>query len=240
MNNYYVYIYYRLDTNEPFYVGMGHDRRWRMLTQRNNHFEKIVNKYPITVEIIKDNLTEEQAYGIECWIINELVFEYGYSINIPKNRSSEKGCHLVNCTWGGEGCSGINSWENMVEEKKEERKRKISEAHKGKQVSEETRKKLSKASKGRNPWANMKDEKREEYRKKISNSSKGRKHSESSKRKISEKNKGKNSGMARGVICLTTNKIFYSIREAGKHYKCNENNIGEYAAIIANNSYNMA
>lgn len=23
-NKYYVYIYYRLDTNEPFYVGKGH------------------------------------------------------------------------------------------------------------------------------------------------------------------------------------------------------------------------
>ena len=132
MNNYYVYIYYRLDTNEPFYVGMGHNNRWKELyeNKRNEHFIRIINKYPIAVEIIKDNLTEEQAHGIEIWLINELVFEYGYSIDIPNNRSNEKGCHLVNCTWGGEGVSGLNVFENKTEEEMKEIKKKMSNAKK--------------------------------------------------------------------------------------------------------------
>ena len=36
MNNYYVYIYWRLDTNEPFYVGKGKGDRWRYLTWKHN------------------------------------------------------------------------------------------------------------------------------------------------------------------------------------------------------------
>lgn len=66
MNDYYVYIYWRLDTNEPFYVGKGKDKRWKDLRKRCKHFNNIINKYPITVEIVKDNLTEDEALGIEC------------------------------------------------------------------------------------------------------------------------------------------------------------------------------
>lgn len=150
MNNYYVYIYYRLDINEPFYVGMGHGNRWKRINNRNNHFERIVNKYPVAVEIIKDNLTEKQAHDIECWLINELVFEYGYSIDIPNNRSNIKTNHLVNMTWGGEGCSGINPFENKTEEEMKEIKRKMSIANSGRKLSESHIKQISERMKGEN------------------------------------------------------------------------------------------
>lgn len=29
MRDYYIYIYYRLDTNEPFYIGKGRKNRWK-------------------------------------------------------------------------------------------------------------------------------------------------------------------------------------------------------------------
>ena len=105
-NSYYVYIYYRLDTNEPFYVGKGCRYRWKDLSRRNKHFKKIANKYPIAVDIIKDNLTDEEASGIECYIIDKLVFEYGFSIDIKNNEGNRRDYHLVNQTWGGEGSSG--------------------------------------------------------------------------------------------------------------------------------------
>ena len=241
MNNYYVYIYYRLDTNEPFYVGMGHNNRWKELyeNKRNEHFIRIINKYPIAVEIIKDNLTEEQAHGIEIWLINELVFEYGYSIDIPNNRSNEKGCHLVNCTWGGEGVSGLNVFENKTEEEMKEIKKKMSNAKKGvplskehkkhlsenhydckgenhynygRHHSEEAKKKISEANKGRKPWINKSETEKEEWKKKISESRKG-------------KYIGKNSGAAKSIICITTMRIFESIVDAGRYYNCDNSRI---------------
>ena len=41
-NIYYVYEWIRLDTNEPFYVGMGHKNRWRDFQSRNKWFINIV------------------------------------------------------------------------------------------------------------------------------------------------------------------------------------------------------
>ena len=68
----------------------------------------------------------------------------------------------------------------------EETKRKISEANKGRIVSEETRRKMSEAQKGHKGIKHS-----EETKRKISESSKGIKHSEEHKRKIGESNKGK-------------------------------------------------
>ena len=73
-------------------------------------------------------------------------------------------------------------------------KRKMSEANKGKIVSEETRKKLSEANKG--------------------------KMSEETRKKISEIK-------ARKVICITTGKIFNTIKEAGEYYNCDSSNIAK-------------
>lgn len=76
----------------------------------------------------------------------------------------------------------------------EETKKRISEANKGHTISEETRKKLSEAAK------NMSDE----TKKKMSEAKKGNKLSEEHKKKISEGNKGKHDG---------ENNSFY-----GKHH----------------------
>lgn len=140
MNNYYVYIYWRLDTNEPFYIGKGHDNRWKDTRREyNKHFMNIINKHLIAVTIEMNNLTEEQAFYWEEKIIETLVFEYGFSIDIPNNRSNNHYRHLVNMTWGGEGASGHNPWENKTESEKDEIKKKIRMASKN--CSIETRKK---------------------------------------------------------------------------------------------------
>tara|TARA_R110001606_G_scaffold727_3_gene2866 strand:+ start:104 stop:778 length:675 start_codon:yes stop_codon:yes gene_type:complete len=86
--------------------------------------------------------------------------------------------YLINKTDGGEGNNG---W--IVSE---ETRRKLSEASKGKTHTEETRKKLSEASKGRIHT--------EESRRKMSELKKGRKRgsfTEETKRKMSEAAKGK-------------------------------------------------
>ena len=97
--DYYVYIYWRLDINEPFYVGKGKGDRWKRINKRNDHFKKIYNKTQVAVEFVKTKLTEAQALYWEEKIINKLVFEYGYSIDISNNKSKEFGSHLVNATW---------------------------------------------------------------------------------------------------------------------------------------------
>ena len=227
MNNYYVYIYWRLDTNEPFYVGKGKKYRWCCLHNRGKHFKNIANKYPIACEIIKDNLTNEEATGIECWLINELVFEYGYSIDIKNNYSNEKGCHLVNCTWGGEGTSGCNPWDRVDEDKREEWTEKI-------------------RSNTLLQWENMTEEDRKKRNKKIGEANRGRKMGENNylygkspkdfmtdeqweerNKKIGKANSGKNSSCAKSVICLTTKKVFYTIKQGSEYYNCSNSSIGK-------------
>lgn len=51
-------------------------------------------------------------------------------------------------TWGGEGASGFNSWENMTEEEKDERRRKI--GYSSRNCSMETRKRKSLSHMGKN------------------------------------------------------------------------------------------
>ena len=211
MNNYYVYIYYRLDTNEPFYVGKGHGYRWRDFHNRKSHFMNIINKIHVVATIEKDNLTEQEAFYWEEKIIEELVFEYGFSIDIPNNRSRDHYCHLVNQTWGGEGGSGHNPWENKTEEEMREIGRKISEALKGRKATEEQKEKM----RGNN------------------NPMYGKHHSEETRKKISEINKGKcrteefKRKLGRPVICLTTKRIFYSIAEASEHYNCDKSHLSQ-------------
>ena len=64
----------------------------------------------------------------------------------------------------------------------EETKKKISEAHKGKTLSDETKKKISEANKGKTFS--------DEHKKKLSEANKGKTHSDETKKKISEAHKG--------------------------------------------------
>lgn len=116
-HDFYVYAYYRLDTNEIFYIGKGHGGRCYNINNRSNYFKNICNKVDVAVVILIDGLTEDEAFMYESESIQSLVFDYGYSIEIEGNRSKEKGCHLVNQTWGGEGVSTIWS-----EERKESKR----------------------------------------------------------------------------------------------------------------------
>lgn len=235
---YYVYIYWRLDIDEPFYIGKGKDDRWKKVNRENFHFNNIVNKYPIAVEIIKDDLTEEQAFYWEEKIIEILVFEYGYSIDIPNNRSdNEKLFHLVNCTWGGEGCSGGNWTLNKTEKEIKEitdrmvktRKEKgigIGEnnpmygVHRygednpmyGRHHTEETKQKISEANSGENHYLFGKG-----YLIKGENNPMfGRHHTEEAREKMGKK--GVKHSRSTPVICLTTKRIFECVKYGAIFY----------------------
>ena len=166
-------------------------------------------------------------------MIEYYVHTLGYGINIEGYDDYDHELpHLTNCTFGGEGFSGTKHSEEtkqkMSEAKKgkkhpmygkkfsEEHKLKMSEAHKGIKLSEETKRKMSEANKGK--------KRSKETKQKISKALKGktpwikgRKLSEETKMKISESHKGKSS---KKVICITTGKIFDSLKDASNHYKC--------------------
>ncbi len=153
-NRFYTYAFLREDRT-PYYIGKGIGGR---IYSTNRRIKPPKDKSRTIY--LKQNLTEEQAFKHEIYMI--AVFgrkDLGTGI-------------LINRTDGGEGSSGaIRSEETkkkMSEAHKdpsEETRRKLSDAGKGKTASEETRKRMSEASK--NPS--------EETRRKISEASKGRK-----------------------------------------------------------------
>lgn len=87
-------------------------------------------------------------------------------------------------------------------EKTLEHKLKLSESKIGKSLSDETKEKISSANKG---------EKNHFF---------GKKHSDETRKVLREKNGKK-------VICITTNKIFNSLKEASEYYNCDRGGIGK-------------
>ena len=150
-NNFYVYIWTRLDKNEVFYVGKGSKNRYKDMRMRNRYFLNIVNKIGIDnikIDIIENNLTEEQAFQKEIFYINYY---------------KKQGCNLTNISKGGEGSSG---WFDSLSDEEKEKHREISKSFLGKHHTEETRNKMSKSAKGRKMS--------EETKKKISKYRKGK------------------------------------------------------------------
>lgn len=154
-NKYYVYVWIREDNNSVFYVGKGSGKRAMNKTVRKEHFKRIVNKIPCHYEIIKDKLTESEAYELEKETI-KYYLDLGYGIDIKGyERTSE--FYLVNSTLGGDGTNGYK-WEDgsRIGEKNnfygkhhtEETKELLRQYHLGTKASEETKQKLSDMRKG--------------------------------------------------------------------------------------------
>ena len=116
----YLYRHIRLDTNTPFYVGIGSDDKYTRaneLTGRTKWWNNIFSKSNIDVQIMLDDLSWEQA----CEKEKEFISLYG--------RKDLQNGNLVNLTNGGEGCFG-----RVVSE---ETKLKISNSNKGKKIPKE-------------------------------------------------------------------------------------------------------
>jgi hypothetical protein len=156
-----VYKHIRKDTNEVFYIGIGKtEKRAYSLSDRNDHWKKVVNKAGYDVEIIADGLKWDDACSRE----KELIQFYG--------REDLNEGPLVNKTAGGEGvCDYKFSLElrKKLSELKtgkstgrfgelnpqygipmtDEQKQKISASKKGKPLSDEHKKALSESLKKR-------------------------------------------------------------------------------------------
>lgn len=243
-NNYTVYLHIS-PSNKRYYgiTCLSPKKRWNngkgYKTQQ--YFYRAIEKYGwgnFEHIIIVKGLDEETAKWLEIELIKEhntTNSNYGYNV-----------------TEGGDGHRGINPLENMTEEAKKERSRKISEAKKDKSLLdylneeeiEQWKHNLSIAFSGKNnpmygknPRDYMTEEAKKERDKKQSETMKGRnprdswteETKKSVSKKQSEKMKGKYTGKdnptATSVICLTTKEIFYTATEGAKYYNCDNSTI---------------
>ena len=200
---FYVYKHIRKDNNTCFYVGKGKGNR--CYTQsRGEHHDNICKRYGYEVVKIKENLTEKEAFALEREIIEDYVFVFGYGINIKGyDDYDHKLPHLTNFTWGGEGTSGLTH--------SEEHNKKISESMKGKNAGEKNYMYGKRHS--------------EETKRKMSESCKRKQFSEEHKKNISKSLKGRVVWNIKKVICITTGKMFNSIKEAAIYYNVAGNTI---------------
>ena len=150
-NIFYVYEWIRLDTNEPFYVGKGKGRRAFEIQRGNNkYFYNILNKTDVAVYILEENLSEKEAYQIECYYINEYKYKIGY--NLTNICDGGEGVTLLGeknpmygRTWWDENTpiEKINKWKlstrnfgenngNFRREYTDEERKRMSEGKKGK------------------------------------------------------------------------------------------------------------
>lgn len=125
------YVYMHINENPSFgetgtrYFGKGKGKRAFCFHRRNPHWNNIFTKdNRPTVVLIAENLTEEEAFEIECWQI-AIARKYGIK--------------LCNLTDGGEGISNPSP----------ETREKLSIAHKN--LSQEARENMSIAAKNISP-----------------------------------------------------------------------------------------
>lgn len=146
--NHCVYVHKTEDTSEVFYVGRAalskgkHFSRAYSTKKRNKFWNAIVRKHGFSVSIASLHSTKQEADDEE----RRLIEYYGKRID---------GGRLCNLADGGQG--------NFGAPRTDEWKKKISESHKGKKLSEEHKQKLRDAKRPRLS---------EEHKKKISTAAK--------------------------------------------------------------------
>lgn len=129
----YVYRHIRLDTNQPFYIGVGSDTKFLRaynFKARNIFWKRVVEKTEFEVEILFTDLSWEEACAKEV----EFIKLYG---RYDLNRGT-----LVNLTDGGDGSVGVI--------KSEATKKRVSVALMGKKRSQEAVESLRRGSVGKN------------------------------------------------------------------------------------------
>lgn len=105
MSEFYVYIHIRGDDGLPFYVGKGSGRRAYNTKNRTEWWKRVAGKHGRIVLIVRDNLTEAEAFTLEVHLIKELREKY------PET--------LINLTDGGEGVRNTRRTEQQKDEIKQ-------------------------------------------------------------------------------------------------------------------------
>ena len=159
-NSFYVYHYLRED-NSPYYIGKGRGNRCYDKRRSIN-----IPSDRSRIVLIAIDLTEQEAFDLE----KSEILKFG-------RKDNQTGI-LRNKTDGGEGASGSI--------RTDDQKRLIGNFHRGKILSEETRKKVSLSSLGRKHPPRT-----EEFKNNLSKINTGKIMSEEAKDKISKARTGK-------------------------------------------------
>lgn len=175
-----VYRHIRLDTRQPFYIGIGvNEARAYSIKNRNKHWCNIVDKCGYEVQILFDDLDYEEAKLKEV----EFITLYG--------RNNISNGLLCNLTDGGDGSLGYKPTEEAL--------LKISKTSKGRIKTKEQIDKWKQ---------NMSFTKSEETKEKIRQTLLGKKHTEERKdnqrkahlgKKLSQETKDKLSQINKGI-----------------------------------------
>lgn len=211
--NYKVYVH--IASNGKRYYGITKqevEARWKNGKgyEGNKYFYRAINKHGwgnFEHIVIAKGLSEEEAKWLEVELIREWDTtnrEYGY--NITKGGDSNPMDNEESRKKLSETRKGENN-PNYGKTFSEETRKKIGKAMKGKTLSEKTKQKMSEATKGEN------------------NPMYGKKHTEESKQKMSETKKGKNNPRATKVYCVELDMVFNTITEASKFVGCDQSNI---------------
>lgn len=188
----YLYRHIRLDTNLPFYIGIGKDQNYNRAYSkhnRNKYWNNIVNKTEYKVQI----LFEHDDYNFIKIKEKEFISLYGYS----------KNGLLCNMTEGGEGL--CNPSEEVIQKLSQSKLGNKNPQYEKKWTVEKRQTMSSKMSGINNP--NYGKVISKEQKEKIALAQKGRKKSEIEKEKIYSKTRKK-------IIDVNTGIIYNSINEA--------------------------
>jgi len=186
---FYVYEHWRTDINACFYVGKGMAGRAYNMKKRNNHHINIQNKVKLNggkvlVKILFSGLTEDMAYDIEKETIsvwNDLGFPLA---NKAIGGGKNSGWKLSKERKSAIGASKKGNTYRLGASLSQETKAKISDSHKGKQLSNKHKKSISASLSGdKNPFFGKKHT--ELTRAKIAAANKSRVWTNESKEKIS-------------------------------------------------------
>ena len=142
-NKYYVYEWYIEDTGEIFYLGKGSNNRMTSMKDRNKTFKEILKNNKCSCRIVKNNLTEDEAFNLER--------DYGIFL---KEKGLLRACHMLGNKKKfvdketrekiSNTLKGTKPWcygkKNVFSE---ETLKRMSEVHKGTKQSEETKRKRS-------------------------------------------------------------------------------------------------
>ena len=127
MDDFYVYLHIRHDTNTPFYVGKGRKYRAFKKNNRSEHWNNI-SKFGYSIIFLEENLEESVSFQLETYWIRRI------------GRKDLGEGTLVNITDGGEKTGMKYS---------DESKEKMRQSQLGRRHTEETKKKISQSMTGR-------------------------------------------------------------------------------------------